>query len=84
LSNITYATVQEPGESTDSIAQSVRSLKHNMDLLTGQLKGASVGAPQLFYQIDTPSTSHTGDLWINTSTNKMTFWNGKAWTSITV
>lgn len=83
MSNPSYVSVPEPSNKNESLGESVRALKHNVELLTGQLKGQSQGAPRIFLQSTEPNTSDAGDLWVNTGTNKLYYWSGQKWTALT-
>lgn len=83
MSNLSYVSVPEPSNEPASLGESVRAMKHNIELLTGQLRGQSQGAPRIFIQSTEPSTNDTGDLWINNGTNKLYYWSGQRWTALT-
>lgn len=83
MSNLSYPSIPDPGQSQESLFQSVMALKQTVELLTGQRPGPTFGAPRLFIQSVIPVTSDTGDFWVNSSTNKLSYWNGKAWILIT-
>ena len=83
MSNISYPSIPDPNNTLESIGESVRTMKQSVELLTGQRTGVSRGAPRIFVQPATPSTIDIGDLWINTATNKLLYWSGSTWTSLT-
>lgn len=83
MSNISYPSIPDPGNTLEGIAESVRTMKQATELLTGQRNGVSKGAPRMFIQTATPSTIDIGDLWVNTATNKLLYWSGSTWTALT-
>lgn len=65
----------------------MRAVKESVEQLAGQRQGQSLGAPVIHVQPVAPPMSDrllfkTGDLWINTLTNKMNFWTGTAWVAL--
>jgi hypothetical protein len=62
----------------------LRSMKQAVEIIGGQRQGESLGAPQMFIQSYEPTLSRLtsfkrGDLWVNDSTDKMSYWNGQQW-----
>jgi len=84
VSNPSYPSIPEPMASIDGILETVRVMKLTIEMLTGQLKGVSSGAPRIFVQSSQPTTNDIGDLWINSANRKMSYWSGSAWLVITV
>lgn len=83
MSNISYPSIPDPTNTLEGIAESVRTMKQSVELLTGQRGGVSKGAPRMFVQTATPSTNDIGDLWVNPVTGKLLYWSGSAWTALT-
>ena len=79
MSNLSYPSIPEPGNTLEGLAESVRVLKQAMILVTGQSKSNSFGAPRMFIQGTTPAAEHKGDLWVNTVTNKLVYCDGTTW-----
>jgi hypothetical protein len=68
----------------ESIGESVRAIKISVELLTGQRQGESIGAPDMFVQVNTPAFGpqtqfRVGDLWINPEAKTLLFWDGQQW-----
>lgn len=84
-----YPAIPEFTDDPRSVATTVRALKEAVELLTGQRQGPALGAPLVFVQEDTPSRAvrgavfGRGDIWINTLTNKVSYWNGVEWEETT-
>ena len=81
MSKPSYPSVPEPTQNT--LIDAVRVLKQSVELLTGQARGVSYGAPRMFIQAVRPTTTDLGDLWIDTGTNKLSYWNGNVWIALT-
>lgn len=81
MSKLSYPSIPEPTQET--MLDAVRVIKQSVGLLTGQTRGESFGAPRMFIQAARPLTNDTGDLWINTGTNKLSYWNGTVWVALT-
>lgn len=81
MSKPSYPSVPEPTQNT--LIDAVRVLKQSVELLTGQTRGVSYGAPRMFIQAVRPTTTDPGDLWIDTDTNKLSYWNGNVWIALT-
>jgi len=78
-------TIPEFASTPEEISSALRAIKQTVELLAGLRQGEARGAPQVFAQATTPKATltisyRTGDLWIDTSTNKLNFWNGTNWT----
>jgi hypothetical protein len=84
VSNLAYPSIPEPGNKLESLLETVRIMKLTIEMLTGQLKGDSQGAPRIFIQSTQPTTTYKGDLWVNDSTSNMFYWNGSAWAKVIV
>lgn len=76
MSNI-YPSIPDPTATVESLAESVRTLKMAVELLTGQRSGGS--AAHTFTQETTPTALQTGDMWIVPSTGTVNYWNGSSW-----
>jgi hypothetical protein len=79
-----FPTIPEFARTPGEIATALRAVKQSVEILTGQRQGESLGSPQIFIQAAQPNAAQQaalklGDLWINTSTNKMNYWNGSVW-----
>lgn len=79
-----FPTIPEFARTPEEIATALRAVKQSVEMLTGQRQGESVGSPQVFVQAIQPNAANrgslkTGDLWINTSTNKLNYWTGSIW-----
>lgn len=80
-------TIPDFNNTPDSMGTSLRAMKGILERVTGQNQGQALGAPNMFVQLSQPAASQTiilrkGDLWINDSTHKMSYWNGKAWKAL--
>jgi len=80
-----FPTIPEFANSFEDISAALRAIKQSVEILAGLRQGEARGAPQVFAQATAPRPTLTisygiGDLWIDTSTNKLNFWNGNAWT----
>jgi hypothetical protein len=84
MSNPSYPSIPEPVASIESLLESVRVMKITIELITGQLKGVSAGAPRIFVQSSQPNTNDIGDLWVNTTNSRMSYWNGSSWLVVAV
>jgi hypothetical protein len=70
-----------------SVGTSLRAMKDSVEQLTGLRQGASLGAPSMFVQTFAPTAGRQtiltrGDLWINSDTNVMSYWNGSQWKAL--
>lgn len=67
------------------MATALRTLKMGMEILGGLRPGSeSQGAPLIFTQGQQPrvamdSARRKGDLWINTDSDTLSYWDGKGW-----
>lgn len=73
-----FAPVLEQHDAT------LRTIKQAIEILGGLRQGESVGAPLMFVQGYAPSQVATsiyriGDLWIDTTTDTMKYWDGSIW-----
>lgn len=83
-----FPTIPDFTDEPASIGNSLRAVKESVEQLTGQRQGQSLGAPVVYVQPVAPEMTANllfkiGDQWINTLTNKMSFWNGAAWIALT-
>lgn len=74
-------------ENPEGMGTSVRSMKETLEIMTGQRRGETVGAPLMYVQAKAPERKsknfhRVGDLWINTQTDVMSYWNGSDWKPI--
>ena len=81
-------TIPEFANGPEEVAAALRAIKDAVEQLGGLRQGESKGAPQIFVQASPPTQTRrlaykTGDLWVNTSTNKMNYWSGTAWVELT-
>jgi hypothetical protein len=79
-----FPTIPEFVKTPEEMGTALRAVKISVEILAGLRQGESKGAPQMFVQTTTPSPANKlsykiGDLWINTSTNKLNYWTGSAW-----
>lgn len=83
-----WPTIIDPVADVDNLSTSMRAMKESMEIITGQRRG-SLGVPLMYVQPQAPNASvsangkanylKTGDLWINTTNNTMSFYDGKTW-----
>jgi hypothetical protein len=82
-------TIPDFNDTLVSITAALRTLKLGMEILGGLRPGAeSLGAPLIHVQSQQPriamdTSRRTGDLWIDTDTNQMNYWDGKGWRRVT-
>jgi len=78
-------TIPDFNESIISIVTALRTLKLGMEILGGLRPGSeSQGAPLIFVQGSQPRVSmdndrRIGDLWIDTDTDTIMYWDGGGW-----
>ena len=65
-----------------SLSTSLGDAITNITSITNTLNGLEDGAINTFYQTTAPTTGTIGDLWFNTTTNKLTRYNGSTWITI--
>lgn len=80
-------TIPDFNNTPESMGTSLRAVKGILERMTGQNRGQSLGTPNMFVQTTQPATSEAatlkkGDLWINDTTHKMSYWNGSAWKAL--
>ena len=78
-------SIPEFASTPEEISAALRAIKQTVELLAGLRQGESRGSPQVFAQPTSPKPTLTisyrvGDFWIDTSSNKLNFWNGQNWT----
>ena len=83
MSNIQFPSIPDPGATLDGVLEAVRPLKQSVQLLVGQAGAEHRGAPRMYIQKIIPRSDHIGDLWINTDTNALSYWNGSSWIKLT-
>ena len=83
MSNIKFPSIPDPGSTSDGMMDAVRAMKQSMQLLIGQTGADHRGAPRMYIQKTIPKSDHIGDLWINTETNSLSYWNGSNWIKLT-
>lgn len=81
-------SIPEFGISQAETLTVLRALKDAVEQLGGLRQGAARGAPQIYVLSTQPKPSRTlafkiGDLWVNTSTDKLFYYNGDTWREIT-
>jgi len=69
------------------MAATVRTLKFAVEILGGMRQGESVGSPLMYVQGNPPEsrqrgTLRLGDLWLDTDTDKLNYWNGNLWRQV--
>jgi hypothetical protein len=79
-----FPTIPEFVNSPEEMSAALRAVKQVVEQLAGLRQGQSRGSPQVFVQATTPIPARNivyrpGDLWINTSNNKLNFWTGSGW-----
>jgi hypothetical protein len=79
-----FPTIPEFTNSLEELSTAVRALKQSVELLAGLRQGEALGAPQMFVQNEEPNRGKQGlykkgDIWINTTTNRLYFWTGSVW-----
>lgn len=79
-----FPAIPEFTNTFEGMAATIRALKLSVEMLAGMRQGESFGAPQVFVQGAEPNRALTltykkGDLWIDTSTNRVHFWTGSGW-----
>lgn len=82
-----FISIPEFFNTPESLGTAVRALKNSLEILAGKRQGESYGAPEIYVQPTTPSPAYNqsytvGDLWINTSTNTMSYWTGTTWQAL--
>ena len=65
----------------DTLSTSLGNAITNITSITSTLNGLEDGGINTFYQ-DSEPTGTIGDLWFNTTTNKLTRYNGSTWNTI--
>jgi hypothetical protein len=70
-----------------SMSITLRAIKQEIETLSGARQGQSKGAPSVFLQEREPAqtlatTFKQGDFWINPTTKKLSFYNGKFWVQL--
>lgn len=75
-----YPSIPDPTPTVESLAESVRTLKMAVELLTGQRAGGS--AAHTFAQETTPTALQVGDLWVIPSTGVASYWDGANWLAL--
>lgn len=83
-----FPTIPEFANTIEEMNTALRAIKISVEILAGLRQGESKGAPQVFVQAVEPSpvvssTYKAGDYWINTATNKLLYWTGTTWRSLT-
>ena len=85
---VTASVLQINGDRIDNLSTSLGNVSTslgnaitNITSITETLNGLEDGGINTFYQSGTP-TGTIGDLWFNTSTNKLTRYNGSTWITI--
>lgn len=81
MSNPSYPSVPEPSD--NNVLDVLRTLKQTVELLTGQQKSKTFGAPRMFIQDTRPVQGDKGDLYINQTTKKLYYWSGTEWVALT-
>lgn len=69
------------------MATALRAMKQQLEVLTGQKRGPSKGAPSVYVQALEPTQStlvvfKEGDLWINPEIKNLWFHNGSYWVKL--
>jgi len=85
-----WPTIPESDGSVESLGPSVRSMKEAVEIMTGQRRGESFGVPLMYIQPKAPASSGNrganylkiGSLWINTTDNTLSYFDGKTWQAI--
>jgi hypothetical protein len=70
-----------------SMSAALRTLKLAVEILGGMRQGEGLGAPIIYAQGNPPERNKSfalrpGDLWIDTDTDKLNYWNGKIWREV--
>lgn len=79
-----FPTIPEFVNNPTEMSTAIRSLKMAVEQIAGIRQGESKGAPQMFVQPTEPNAGKRigykeGDLWINTTTNKLNYYTGQGW-----
>ncbi len=79
-----FPAIPEFTDDAQSMGITLRAVKDSVEQLTGKRQGQSLGSPSMFVQSFAPTPSSLtvltrGDLWINESSNVMSYWNGSQW-----
>lgn len=79
--------IPEFDDTVSSMATALRAVKNTLEIVAGLRQGEGLGAPQVYVQASEPTKLRTGnyktgDIWINSSTDVMSYWNGSTWKAI--
>lgn len=79
-----FPTIPDFTDTPESLGTALRTVKLTLEIMAGQRQGESKGSPDMFVQGSAPSfnnrsTHKLGDLWIDTSTDTLKYWNGSLW-----
>lgn len=79
-----YPTIPDFNEDMSSMATALRTVKQTLEIVAGQRQGEDFGSPSMFVQPKIPddalrSIYKIGDLWVDTTTNKLNYWTGSLW-----
>lgn len=79
-----FPTIPEFINTPEEMATALRAIKMSVEILAGLRQGEALGAPQVFVQAVEPAPTRAisykrGDLWVNTSSNRLYFWAGSLW-----
>lgn len=77
-----YPSIPDSDGTLVSVNTTLRTMKEAVETVTGQRRGEALGAPLMHLQPTPPSTARTGDLWINSTTNKLSYYTGKSWEAV--
>jgi hypothetical protein len=84
-----FPTIPDFNDTPESLGTALRATKLTLEMIAGQRQGDSKGAPDMFVQQSEPSfnirsTHKVGDLWIDTSSNTLKYWNGTLWKALSL
>lgn len=78
-----YTAIPDFDLTPASMNTALRAIKNTLNILCGLQRGEPLGAPNQFVQPNVPVTParelKIGDLWIDTSLDKLNYWNGSQW-----
>ena len=79
-----FPTIPEFINTPEEMATALRAIKMSVEILAGLRQGEALGAPQVYVQAAEPAPNRAisyklGDLWVNTSSNRLYFWTGSLW-----